>query len=218
MLESETLLIAVDEQDRETGVVDKMAAHRDGTLHRAFSIFVFDEADRLLLQRRATGKYHSGGLWSNTCCSHPRAGESLIDAAHRRLREEMGFDCPLQAVFGFVYRAALDGGLVEHEFDHVSSGGSRELRFPTFARRMNGSGSGSRPSSPALLKTPGRLPRGSSPPSRDSSHAASRGDRFRMPRARGATIAPSGGSHGRTRFARGGARTAAETDTSAARG
>ena len=119
------MLIAVDEQDHETGVVDKVTAHRDGILHRAFSIFVFDEADRLLLQRRARDKYHSGGLWTNTCCSHPRAGESVLDAAHRRLREEMGFDCPLQAVFGFVYRAALDGGLVEHEFDHVVVG-----RFP----------------------------------------------------------------------------------------
>ena len=121
-LPTDAMLITVDEHDRETGAVDKMTAHRKGILHRAFSIFVFDEADRLLLQRRATGKYHSGGLWSNTCCSHPRAGESLIDAAHRRLREEMGFDCPLQAVFGFVYRAALDGGLVEHEFDHVVVG------------------------------------------------------------------------------------------------
>ena len=119
---TDAMLITVDEHDRETGVVDKMTAHRKGILHRAFSIFVFDEADRLLLQRRASGKYHSGGLWSNTCCSHPRAGESLLDAAHRRLREEMGFDCPLEAVFGFVYRAALDGGLVEHEFDHVVVG------------------------------------------------------------------------------------------------
>ena len=120
--DSDTFLIAVDEHDRETGVVKRMAAHREGILHRAFSIFVFDEAGRLLLQRRAAGKYHSGGLWSNTCCSHPRAGESLLEAAHRRLREEMGFTCPLRAVFGFVYRAALDGGLVEHEFDHVVVG------------------------------------------------------------------------------------------------
>ena len=90
--------------------------------HGRFSVFVFDEAGRLLLQRRADRKYHSGGLWSNTCCSHPRAGESLLEAAHRRLREEMGLDCPLRAVFGFVYRAALDGGLVEHEFDHVVVG------------------------------------------------------------------------------------------------
>ena len=117
-----TMLIAVDEHDRETGTVEKMAAHRHGILHRAFSIFVFDDTDRLLLQRRAGSKYHSGGLWSNTCCSHPRAGESLLEAAHRRLYEEMGFDCPLDPVFGFVYRAVLDGGLVEHEYDHVIAG------------------------------------------------------------------------------------------------
>ena len=118
----DTMLIAVDAHDRETGRVEKMTAHRRGILHRAFSIFVFDEAGRLLLQRRARAKYHSGGLWSNTCCSHPRAGESLLDAAHRRLQEEMGFDCPLQRIFGFVYQATLDGGLVEHEYDHVLTG------------------------------------------------------------------------------------------------
>ncbi len=130
MQESDTLLIAVDVHDREAGVVDKMTAHREGILHRAFSIFVFDEVDRLLLQRRAAGKYHSGGLWSNTCCSHPRAGESLLDAAHRRLGEEMGFDCSLQPVFGFVYRAALDAGLVEHEYDHVLVGRFRGTPAP----------------------------------------------------------------------------------------
>ena len=122
MQDAGDFVIAVDAHDCATGLVDKVTAHRQGLLHRAFSIFVFDEADRLLLQRRAAAKYHSGGLWSNTCCSHPRPGESLLDAAHRRLREEMGFDCPLQAVFGFVYRAELDGGLVEHEFDHVVVG------------------------------------------------------------------------------------------------
>lgn len=120
--ELETMLIAVDTRDRATGRVEKMSAHRNGILHRAFSIFVFDDAGRLLLQQRARGKYHSGGLWSNTCCSHPRAGEPLLAAAHRRLREEMGFDCRLEPVFGFVYRAALDGGLVEHEYDHVIAG------------------------------------------------------------------------------------------------
>lgn len=122
MRDSDTLLIAVDVDDRQTGVVEKMAAHRDGVLHRAFSIFIFDGTNRLLLQKRAAGKYHSGGLWSNTCCGHPTAGESLIGAAHRRLREEMGFDCPLRVVFGFVYRAVLDSGLVENEFDHVAIG------------------------------------------------------------------------------------------------
>ncbi|MDE0000295.1 MAG: isopentenyl-diphosphate Delta-isomerase [Rhodospirillaceae bacterium] len=119
---TDTLLIMVDVQDRKTGFVDKVTAHQCGILHRAFSIFVFDAGTRLLLQRRASGKYHSGGLWSNTCCSHPRPGESLLDSAHRRLQEEMGFDCPLETVFGFVYRATLGGGLVEHEFDHVIVG------------------------------------------------------------------------------------------------
>jgi isopentenyl-diphosphate delta-isomerase len=118
----ETMLIAVDEHDQQTGTVEKMAAHRQGVLHRAFSVFVFDPNGRLLMQRRARGKYHSGGLWTNTCCSHPRIGESLLDAAHRRLREEMGFDCPLERVGGFVYRAALGGDLVEHEYDHVLTG------------------------------------------------------------------------------------------------
>ena len=124
------MLITVDTQDRETGRVDKMTAHRNGILHRAFSIFVFDEDNRLLLQRRARRKYHSGGLWSNTCCSHPRAGESLLDSAHRRLREEMGFDCGLEAAFGFVYRATLDAGLVEHEFDHVIVGRFQGIPVP----------------------------------------------------------------------------------------
>ena len=131
------MLITVDAQDRETGRVDKMTAHRNGILHRAFSIFVFDEDDRLLLQRRARGKYHSGGLWSNTCCSHPLAGASLLDSAHRRLREEMGFDCGLEAVFGFVYRATLDGGLVEHEFDHVIVGRFQGTPVPD-AREVEG--------------------------------------------------------------------------------
>jgi isopentenyl-diphosphate Delta-isomerase len=115
-------VILVDGDDREVGTEERMRAHREGLRHRAFSIFVFDRAGRLLLQRRAAGKYHSGGLWSNTCCSHPLPGESVLSAAHRRLREEMGFDCPLQPSFTFVYKAALDGGVIEHEVDHVLIG------------------------------------------------------------------------------------------------
>ncbi len=115
-------VILVDEQDRELGAVEKLQAHRDGSLHRAFSVFVFDPAGRLLLQKRAAGKYHSGGLWSNTCCGHPRPGEATADAARRRLREEMNFDCDLREAFNFIYRAELDGALVEHEFDHVFVG------------------------------------------------------------------------------------------------
>jgi isopentenyl-diphosphate delta-isomerase len=115
-------VILVDEHDRELGAVEKLQAHRDGALHRAFSVFVFDAAGRLLLQRRARAKYHSGGLWSNTACGHPRPGEATAAAARRRLREEMGFDCELREAFDFIYRAELAGGLVEHEFDHVFVG------------------------------------------------------------------------------------------------
>jgi isopentenyl-diphosphate delta-isomerase len=115
-------VILVDEQDRELGVGEKLQTHRDGALHRAFSVFVFDSAGRLLLQKRAREKYHSGGLWSNTCCGHPRPGEATQAAARRRLFEEMGFDCEPRAAFGFLYRAELAGGLVEHEYDHVFLG------------------------------------------------------------------------------------------------
>jgi isopentenyl-diphosphate Delta-isomerase len=116
------MLVLVDADDREIGIVEKMSAHREGALHRAFSIFVFDRSGRLLLQRRALNKYHSGGLWSNTCCSHPAPGERPIDAAHRRLEEEMGFDCDLTGGYAFTYRADVGNGLVEHELDHVFVG------------------------------------------------------------------------------------------------
>ena len=116
-------VILVDEADRELGVEEKLAAHRDGgRLHRAFSVFVFDDDGRLLLQRRADGKYHSAGLWSNTCCGHPRPGEEVTEAARRRLFEEMGFDCPLESRFSFEYKAELENGLTEHELDHVLVG------------------------------------------------------------------------------------------------
>ncbi|HYH86265.1 MAG TPA: isopentenyl-diphosphate Delta-isomerase [Pyrinomonadaceae bacterium] len=115
-------VILVDEQDRELGASDKLRAHVEGALHRAFSVFIFDRAGRLLLQRRAREKYHSGGLWSNTCCGHPRPGEETAAAAHRRLREEMNVACELREAFGFVYRAELDNALVEHEYDHVFVG------------------------------------------------------------------------------------------------
>ncbi len=99
-----------------------MRVHRDGTLHRAFSIFIFNSRREFLLQRRAQGKYHSAGLWSNTCCGHPRPHEPLAAAARRRLREEMGFSCDLREYFTFLYRARLDHSLIEHEFDHVLIG------------------------------------------------------------------------------------------------
>ena len=119
---AEEQLILVDAQDRELGVKDKLQAHVEGALHRAFSVFVFDARKRLLLQKRARTKYHSGGLWSNTACGHPRPGEATVAAARRRLREEMGFDCELREAFEFLYRAELDGALIEHEYDHVFVG------------------------------------------------------------------------------------------------
>ena len=118
----EDRLVLVDENDREVGTESKLPVHVDGRLHRAFSVFVFDDAGKMLLQRRAVTKYHSAGLWSNTCCGHPRPGEPTEEAAHRRLVEEMRFDCPLQPVFNFKYRAELDNGLFEHEYDHVLVG------------------------------------------------------------------------------------------------
>jgi isopentenyl-diphosphate delta-isomerase len=115
-------VILVDERDRELGFAEKLAAHRAGALHRAFSVFVFDARGRLLLQQRAAAKYHSGGLWSNTACGHPRPGEATDDAARRRLREEMNVDCELREAFKFIYRAGVGDALVEHEFDHVFVG------------------------------------------------------------------------------------------------
>ena len=120
MLEERVIL--VNEKDEAIGTMEKMDAHEKAVLHRAFSVFVFDTHGRMLLQRRAMSKYHSGGLWTNTCCSHPREGETTEEAAHRRLQEEMGFDCPLDDRFHFIYKAELDQGLTEHELDHVFTG------------------------------------------------------------------------------------------------
>ena len=115
-------IILVDENDKEIGIGEKMKVHQDGKLHRAFSIFVFNSKNEMLLQKRAKVKYHCGGLWTNTCCSHPRKGELLEEATHRRLREEMGFDCELKEVGDFIYKAKFDNGLTEHEYDHVFTG------------------------------------------------------------------------------------------------
>jgi isopentenyl-diphosphate delta-isomerase len=115
-------VILVDPDDRPLGTMEKMEAHRLGVLHRAFSAFVFNSRGELLLHRRALEKYHSGGLWTNTCCSHPRPGESIVEAAQRRLVEEMGMFCQLEPRFSFVYRADLDRGMIEHELDHVLVG------------------------------------------------------------------------------------------------
>ncbi len=115
-------VILVDKEDKPLGLMEKMEAHEKGLLHRAFSVFVFNEKNELLLQRRAFSKYHSGGLWTNTCCSHPRENESVEQAAIRRLNEEMGFHCEVKNIFSFVYKAVLDNELTEHELDHVLVG------------------------------------------------------------------------------------------------
>lgn len=115
-------LILVNENDAVIGSMEKMEAHEKGLLHRAFSIFIFNPKGEMLLQKRAKKKYHSGGLWTNACCSHPYAGEDTEPAAHRRLKEEMGFDTVLEKSFSFVYKAHLDNGLIEYEFDHVFTG------------------------------------------------------------------------------------------------
>lgn len=115
-------VILVDEHDVEAGTMGKMEAHEKAVLHRAFSVFIFNSRGEMLLQQRALDKYHSGGLWTNSCCSHPRPGEDTKAAASRRLKEEMGFDTPLQKAFDFVYKAGFDNGLTEHEFDHVFVG------------------------------------------------------------------------------------------------
>ncbi|PWL24075.1 MAG: isopentenyl-diphosphate delta-isomerase [Fluviicola sp. XM-24bin1] len=115
-------VILVDENDQEIGQMEKMEAHEKALLHRAFSIFLFNDKNELLLQQRAHSKYHSGGLWTNTCCSHPRAGETVLEAANRRLMEEMGIEAEMQPEFSFIYRAELDNDLTEYELDHVVLG------------------------------------------------------------------------------------------------
>lgn len=115
-------VVLVNEQDQQIGIEDKTRAHLLGVLHRAFSIFIINSAGHLLLQKRSSTKYHSRNLWSNTCCGHPRPGETIAEASRRRLREEMGFQSDLKEVFSFVYRANLEDELVENEFDHVLVG------------------------------------------------------------------------------------------------
>lgn len=115
-------LVLVDNNDVQTGTMEKLEAHKRGLLHRAFSIFIFNSKGEFLLQQRAIGKYHNGGLWTNSCCSHPLPGEDVLIAANRRLSEEMGFRTQLSPLFNFVYKATFDNGLTEHEFDHVFTG------------------------------------------------------------------------------------------------
>jgi isopentenyl-diphosphate delta-isomerase len=115
-------VILVDAKDRELGTAPKLAVHERGDLHRAFSILIHDGAGNLLLQKRHADKYHSGGLWTNACCGHPRPGETTLAAAVRRLEEEMGFTCPLAPMGALIYRADVGGGLIEHELVHLFSG------------------------------------------------------------------------------------------------
>ena len=115
-------VILVTERDEPVGTMKKMEAHRKGLLHRAFSVFIFNNKGEMLLQQRASGKYHSGGLWTNACCSHPAPGEETLPAAKRRLKEEMGFTVALEKIFDFVYKSEFDNELTEHEFDHVFAG------------------------------------------------------------------------------------------------
>lgn len=121
-MSEEEQVILVNKKDEQIGLMPKMEAHENAVLHRAFSVFVFNNKDELLLQQRAANKYHSPRLWTNTCCSHQRNGETSIKAGKRRLQEEMGFHCELEEVFSFIYKAPFDNGLTEHELDHVMIG------------------------------------------------------------------------------------------------
>ncbi len=120
MIEEQVIL--VNESDEQIGLMPKLEAHKKAVLHRAFSVFIFNERNELMLQQRALDKYHSPGLWTNTCCSHQRNGESNIEAGKRRLQEEMGFVTDLKETISFIYKAPFDNGLTEHEYDHVLIG------------------------------------------------------------------------------------------------
>ena len=115
-------VVLVDSSDRERGIMEKLQAHLSSELHRAVSVMIFNSKGEVLLQKRAAGKYHSAGRWSNASCTHPQPNEKPGDAAKRRLREEMGLDCQLTKQFEFIYRVTLDNGLTEHEYDHVYAG------------------------------------------------------------------------------------------------
>lgn len=120
MIEEQVIL--VNEKDEKIGLMNKQEAHEKALLHRAFSVFIFNNDNELMLQRRALHKYHSPGLWTNTCCSHQRDGETSLAAGKRRLMEEMGFTAPLKETTSFIYKAPFDNGLTEHEFDHILVG------------------------------------------------------------------------------------------------
>ncbi len=115
-------VILVDENDEQIGTMEKMEVHQKALLHRAFSVFIFNDKGEILLHKRSNKKYHSGGLWTNACCSHPGPGEETLAAAEHRLQEEMGFNAALKKAFDFIYKAPFDNGLTEYEFDHVFIG------------------------------------------------------------------------------------------------
>jgi isopentenyl-diphosphate delta-isomerase len=119
---AEEHVILVNEKDQEIGLMPKLEAHQKAVLHRAFSVFIFNSENELMLQQRASNKYHSPNLWTNTCCSHQRSGESNIQAGTRRLYEEMGFTTTLNEITSFIYKAPFDNGLTEHELDHIMVG------------------------------------------------------------------------------------------------
>lgn len=123
-------VVLVNEKDEAVGTMEKMEAHVTGTLHRAISVFIFNSNGELLLHQRALSKYHSPGLWTNTCCSHPRPNEETIDAANRRLQEEMGMQAQLSHAFSFQYRSEFDNDLIEHELDHVFVGNTDQVPSP----------------------------------------------------------------------------------------
>lgn len=124
------LLILVDENDNVLGAMEKLMVHKLGLLHRAFSVFIFNSKGELLLQQRADEKYHSGGLWTNSCCSHPVYGESLEDAIQRRLQQELGITCAVSFQFKFLYKTVFENGMTEHEYDHVYFGFTDDLPTP----------------------------------------------------------------------------------------
>lgn len=115
-------VVLVDKDDQQIGVMEKLEAHQKGLLHRAFSVLIFNDKGEMLIHQRAAGKYHCGGLWTNACCSHPRENEQITEAAERRLQEEMGFSVKTFPMHHFIYKAAFDNGLVEHEFDYILTG------------------------------------------------------------------------------------------------
>ncbi|MEP7169608.1 MAG: isopentenyl-diphosphate Delta-isomerase [Bacteroidota bacterium] len=128
--DKENFLILVDENDKQWGKLEKQLVHELGILHRAFSVFIFNSKGELLLQQRADEKYHSAGLWTNACCSHPRFGEEIADALSRRLEEEMGMSCETEFAFSFIYKVSFENGLIEHEYDHVYIGVTDEMPVP----------------------------------------------------------------------------------------